>query len=82
MKISNKIRQTDPEFYMPDPTDLLVGAVLFWILLCPDKIYGSENKPLFQETKLGWVVSGFMGKAQNINISCYLSSSNSTSELH
>lgn len=52
----------------------------FWTLLCPGKVSCGKNKPSFQETKLGWVVSGLLGASPNSKVSCNVSTS--SVELH
>ncbi|XP_049309563.1 uncharacterized protein LOC125777819 [Bactrocera dorsalis] len=56
--IPQNIRLADPHFFEPQRVDMLIGASLFFDLLCVGQIRLAENLPLLQKTKLGWVVSG------------------------
>ncbi|VEN35931.1 unnamed protein product, partial [Callosobruchus maculatus] len=58
LKIPKNIKLADPSFFMPEKVELLIGADLFWSLICIGQISLGPNKPLLQKTKLGWVVSG------------------------
>ncbi|KAF2891508.1 hypothetical protein ILUMI_14664 [Ignelater luminosus] len=59
-QIPSNIKLADPTFYQPGPIDMIIGANLFWELLCIDQIK-RNNQPLLQKTKLGWIVSGGCG---------------------
>ncbi|XP_044312743.1 uncharacterized protein LOC123037186 [Drosophila rhopaloa] len=48
----------DPEFFRPQRIDLLIGASLFYELLCVGQVQLSAGLPLLQKTRLGWVVCG------------------------
>jgi len=48
----------DPLFDKPRKIDVLIGAGLFWNLLCVDQIQGGHGKPTWQKTPLGWVIGG------------------------
>jgi len=52
------IKLADPLFRVPQKIDILIGATHFYDLLCERQIKLHHNGPVFQETKLGWVVSG------------------------
>ncbi|XP_023310967.1 uncharacterized protein LOC111691821 [Anoplophora glabripennis] len=49
---------------------MLIGADLFRELLCSGKISNGSNKPIFQETRLSWVVSGPMGSSFKNDTKC------------
>ncbi|XP_072761503.1 uncharacterized protein [Anoplolepis gracilipes] len=38
-------------------TDILLGASIFWELMCSRQIRQSKNEPVLQETILGWIIS-------------------------
>lgn len=56
IKIPDGIILADPNFYQPDDIDLLIGAELFFDLLSPERL--KNNKLTFQNSKLGWIISG------------------------
>ncbi|XP_022168886.1 uncharacterized protein LOC111032745 [Myzus persicae] len=56
--IPENIKLADPSFQVPQKMDILIGATHFYDLLGDQKIKPHCNGPIFQETKLGWVVSG------------------------
>lgn len=47
----------DPEFDRCRPIDMLIGAGLFWHLLCVGQ-HKAGNHLLWQKTQLGWVLGG------------------------
>ncbi|KAF2892146.1 hypothetical protein ILUMI_14027 [Ignelater luminosus] len=59
-QIPSNIKLADPTFYQPGPIDMIIGANLFWELLCIGQIK-RNNQPLLQKTKLGWIVSDGCG---------------------
>ncbi|XP_041633394.1 uncharacterized protein [Drosophila kikkawai] len=56
--IPSNIRLADPQFFRSQRIDLLIGASLFFELLCVGQIKLSDGLPLLQKTRLGWVVTG------------------------
>ncbi|KAH8314302.1 hypothetical protein KR074_012459, partial [Drosophila pseudoananassae] len=56
--IPGNLSLADPEFFRPQRIDLLIGASLFYELLCVGQIKLSAGLPLLQKTRLGWVVCG------------------------
>lgn len=52
------INMADPEFYQPNTVDLLLGAGLFWQLICKESIQQAKGMPRLQNTLLGWIVGG------------------------
>lgn len=60
LAVSKDIQLADPTFYEPGTIDLLVGAGVFWNVLCMRQIKqekGLLNNKL-QKTLLGWIVGG------------------------
>ncbi|XP_066261326.1 uncharacterized protein [Euwallacea similis] len=57
IKIPSGIELADPLFDDSRPIDLLIGAGLFWDLLCVGQIKTGRDQPLLQKTKLGWIVT-------------------------
>ncbi|XP_046743020.1 uncharacterized protein LOC124409453 [Diprion similis] len=58
LKIPDGITLADPDFDKPATVDLLIGAEIFFELLCIGKIKLAEDQPTWQKTVLGWIVSG------------------------
>lgn len=58
LNIPSDICLADPTFYKPSDVDLLIGADLFWDLLCSERIKLGVGMPVLCETRLGWIVSG------------------------
>ncbi|XP_041451530.1 uncharacterized protein LOC121405044 [Drosophila obscura] len=57
-KILPNLPLADPQFFRPQRIDLLIGASLFFELLCIGQIKLDVGLPSLQKTRLGWVVSG------------------------
>ncbi|XP_043064462.1 uncharacterized protein LOC122320333 [Drosophila ficusphila] len=60
-KIPQNIQLADPTFFVLQRVYLLIGASLFYELLCVGQIKLPPGLPLIQKTRLGWVVSGGYG---------------------
>lgn len=58
LNIPHNIQLADPNFFHPSEVDMLLGAELFYDLLCYNNIKLGPEKPMLVETKLGWVVAG------------------------
>ncbi|KAJ8913119.1 hypothetical protein NQ315_006037 [Exocentrus adspersus] len=48
----------DPDFNKAQDVDLLLGADIFYELLCPKQVRLGRNQPILQETALGWILTG------------------------
>ncbi|CAK9827829.1 hypothetical protein ANTRET_LOCUS5477 [Anthophora retusa] len=48
----------DPQFYEPAGIDGLLGAQVFWDLLCLGQITLNEKTMKLQQTQLGWIITG------------------------
>ncbi|XP_025407177.1 uncharacterized protein LOC112681125 [Sipha flava] len=57
-QVPQNVSLADPLFWSPQKVDLLIGATHFYDLMGERRIKPAPNGPIFQETKLGWVVSG------------------------
>lgn len=60
LNIPEGITLADESFGTPGAIELLIGAELFWKLLCIGQIALSRDQPLLQKTQLGWIISGAM----------------------
>ncbi|XP_012542676.1 uncharacterized protein LOC105840318 [Monomorium pharaonis] len=56
LKIPNNIRLADPQFYIPNEIDMLLGAELFWQLICVGQVQGHKNQFTLQKTRLNGIV--------------------------
>ncbi|CAK9821001.1 hypothetical protein ANTPLA_LOCUS11030 [Anthophora plagiata] len=64
----------DPQFHEPAGIDGLLGAQVFWDLLCAGQITLNENNMKLQQTQLGWIITGEVPiKSTNRNTICNLS---------
>lgn len=60
-KLLNKLEDhklADPAFDKPGKIDLLIGAGLFWKLLCQGQSKRTKGQPTWQKTQLGWKIGG------------------------
>ncbi|XP_076392699.1 uncharacterized protein LOC143265299 [Megachile rotundata] len=55
----------DPEFQQPGHIDLLIGAGLFWRLLCIGQHKVGLGNLVWQKTRLGWVLGGSLNWPEN-----------------
>jgi len=58
VRVPKGIQLADPEFYKSSRVDLLIGAEIFFDLMCVGRIKKSETQPTWQKTLLGWIASG------------------------
>jgi len=57
-QIPLNIKLADPTFHLPGKIDLILGSEIFWKLLCVGQIQLGRSGPIFQKTRLGWIISG------------------------
>lgn len=55
MTLPRNITLADPQFHESSDIDILVGAEMFWQLLCVGQIKSSSSHPTLQKTRLGWI---------------------------
>ncbi|KAJ8980515.1 hypothetical protein NQ317_007935 [Molorchus minor] len=60
VKLNSNLRLADPTFNKSSKIDVLLGATVFWKLLCVGQVNLGENMPTLQNTQLGWVISGIV----------------------
>ncbi|XP_041450268.1 uncharacterized protein LOC121404605 [Drosophila obscura] len=72
--IPSNIQLADPAFFNPQRVDLLIGASIFYDILCVGQIKLIDGLPLLQKTRLGWIVSG---GGQRVSSSSLLATQNS-----
>ncbi|XP_071579802.1 uncharacterized protein [Temnothorax nylanderi] len=56
----------DSDFHTPGTVDILVGAELFWQIICKDYIQRPKEIPRLQCTLLGWIVGGELTDARSV----------------
>ncbi|XP_029168338.1 uncharacterized protein LOC114938529 [Nylanderia fulva] len=57
-KLPFGVELADPRFNVSSDVDLLIGADLFWQLLCVEQIQATSGYLILQKTRLGWIVGG------------------------
>lgn len=73
LEIPSNIQLADPSFNIEGEIDLLLGASLFYELLCIGQINLGKDKPILQKTLLGWIISGPVSILQKNKVCCKLS---------
>lgn len=58
LTIPNDITLADIDFFKPSQIDLLLGADVYYSLLCDGLISSGKDCPVLQNTKLGWIIAG------------------------
>jgi len=53
----------DPHFHKAAEVDILLGAGIFWDLLCVGQVQSSSKHPTLQKTRLGWILAGRIGSS-------------------
>lgn len=61
-RLPRNIQLADPQFHISSDIDILIGAELFWRLLCVGQIRASSEHPILQKTRLGWILAGRLGQ--------------------
>ncbi|XP_076391770.1 uncharacterized protein LOC143265174 [Megachile rotundata] len=64
----------DPNFQQPGRIDLLIGAGLFWKLLCIGQHKLGSGDLVWQKTRLGWVLGGtfnWPSESKRNNVTCH-----------
>lgn len=72
LEVPSHIKLADATFNRPGQIDMLLGADIFYKLLCTGQIC-KPGEPTYQKTKLGWVVSGNASNVKNNQTSTFLS---------
>ncbi|KAJ8961538.1 hypothetical protein NQ318_014790 [Aromia moschata] len=78
LKIPGNLKLADPSFNVRGEIDALLGAGIFWDLLCIGQIKLGPRQPILQKSKFGWVLSGpiNIAPAQTKQISCNFCANN------
>ncbi|XP_018400775.1 PREDICTED: uncharacterized protein LOC108778168 [Cyphomyrmex costatus] len=56
--IPRNLKLADPHFNVSSKVDILIGAEIFWELLCIGQIEATHSHPTLQKTRLGWILAG------------------------
>lgn len=57
VEIPQNLKLADPGHFKPGPIDILLGANIFWDLLCVGQVKTNNLGPILQKTHLGWILS-------------------------
>lgn len=58
LNIPINFKLADPTFNTSGPIDVLLGASVFWEIMCTGQERLGLNLPVMQSTKLGWIIAG------------------------
>lgn len=70
MRIPKNLKLADPNFHVMSDIDLLIGAEIFWQLLCVGQIKQSNAYPLLQKTHFGWIAAGSIPLSPSLTTRC------------
>ncbi|XP_070527747.1 uncharacterized protein [Cardiocondyla obscurior] len=62
------IQLADPQYFKAAEIDMLIGAELFWQLLCVGQIRATQSHPTLQKTRLGWILAGRVSDASSVAV--------------
>lgn len=80
ISIPPNIKLADPTLHRSSNIHLLLGAKLFYNLLCVGQITKNKADPVMQKTQLSWIISGAVPVPQQSFSSCHISIKNN--DLH
>nr|XP_012232669.1 PREDICTED: uncharacterized protein LOC105678151 [Linepithema humile] len=82
IRIPSHLRLADNEFHIPARVDALLGASIFWELLCIGQIKLSKGQLILQKrrTHLGWIVAGGISDIKQITLLSCMASDNTLHE--
>jgi len=58
LKVPVDISLADPSFHIPKKVDIILGAEIYFKLLTKEQVQTVPRGPIFQGTRLGWVIAG------------------------
>ncbi|KAL0881931.1 hypothetical protein ABMA27_001690 [Loxostege sticticalis] len=71
LNIPKNITLADPTFNIPAKVDMLLGADIFWSVLCSQNISLGKGKPTLSKTKFGWLISGLVhNQTSSLTVHC------------
>lgn len=68
LDLPQNIKLADPGFNQTGKIDMLLGASIFWELMCIGQIHLGKNQPVLQKTQFGWVIGGSISIPQDQKI--------------
>lgn len=82
LQIPNNVILADTTFHTPGKIDMLLGASIFWELLCIGKIKLATHQASLQKTQLGWIVTGNITQSKNTQTTlCHVSTNELSNQL-
>lgn len=76
------VELADPQFYKPSQIDILLGADKFFEIINSRQIKLGTDKPILQDSKLGWIVAGLTGESYyQYNVNCHLATTRHRTSL-
>nr|CAI5836205.1 unnamed protein product [Callosobruchus analis] len=83
IKIPEHLKLADPNFNVTGEVDILLGAQEFWKIVCVGQMSLGASMPFLQNTRLGWIIAGTFGIANQEESFSYLTvdAEESTNEL-
>lgn len=70
IKLPSGLKLADVRFYEPGRIDMIIGAELFYNLICTGQRKLGEGQPILQQTRLGWVISGAVKAPVSRTVHC------------
>ncbi|XP_046397751.1 uncharacterized protein LOC124164469 [Ischnura elegans] len=67
LQLPSDIQLADPDFHRPQRVDGLLGAEVFWELLCPGEFRAHPTIPTLRNSTLGWIFGGRINSKEVIN---------------
>lgn len=58
IRLPKNIALADASYHIPAKIDILLGADIFWDILCNEQIKLGHNLPILQNSMFGWIISG------------------------
>lgn len=71
-EIPPHVKLADPSFAVSGNVDMLLGADVFYRLLCVGQIPLGNGELLLQKTRLGWIVTGSLSINSKKQVECKL----------
>lgn len=65
-QISSNLQLADPRFNVSANVDILIGAELFWQVLCIGQVKVSPSHPTLQKTRFGWILAGRLNQSPSV----------------
>ncbi|KAJ8985537.1 hypothetical protein NQ317_019920 [Molorchus minor] len=84
INIPSNLNLADEQFNVPKTVSVLLGANIFYELLCDGKLKLGNNMPVLHETRLGWIFTGTINshKFQQEKLVCNFSAKISNEVLN